>query len=142
MNATDWKLDLVDSTSLREIKTFKNTVRLNNSNEENRRTFQNVQDGRYFVRLVPFSADNKPGIESKSNEIVIGLDNQVYQTTTSSNITGYTPFPSSTSPAIRTPSVVTPSNTGTTRPQVSESPRSNIYSVSPAMMTTMSPIIR
>ena len=98
-NSTDWKLDLIDSNSERVVKTFKNTIPLNNSaKEENRRTFQNVQQGTYIVKLVPYSSNNSPGKESTSNQISIGSENIMTTITqTESPISGYTPFPSSSS---------------------------------------------
>jgi hypothetical protein len=95
-NSTDWKLDLIDTKSERVIKTFKNTIPLNNNaKEENRRTFQNVQQGTYIVKLVPYSSNNSAGKESTSNQISIGSENIMTTVTqTESPISGYTPFPS------------------------------------------------
>ena len=98
-NATDWKLDLVDSDTERVVKTFKNTVPLNtNTKEENRRTFQNVQRGQYVIKLVPYSSNNMAGKESTSDQIRIGSENIMTTVKTPrSPISGYTPFPSSSS---------------------------------------------
>lgn len=98
-NSTDWKLDLVDSDTERIVKTFKNTVPLNeNAKEENRRTFQNVQRGQYVIKLVPYSSNNMTGKESTSDQIRIGSENIMTTVQTpASPISGYTPFPSSVS---------------------------------------------
>ncbi len=135
MNTTDWKLDLIDKSSDRVVNTFKNTVRLNNSNEENRRTFQNVQEGVYIAKLIPYSSNNMPGVESTSNEIVIGVDTRRPSISPSSSpITGYTQFPSTgttTSPSPR-------SSTNTTTTIPSPRPSSNLLST--LTTTTSSPM--
>jgi hypothetical protein len=112
-NSTDWKLDLIDTKSERVIKTFKNTIPLNNNaKEENRRTFQNVEQGTYIVKLVPYSSNNSAGKESTSNQISIGSENIMTTATaaqTASPISGYTPFPSSSPSPMRASLSASPS---------------------------------
>jgi len=135
MNTADWKLDLIDKSSDRVVKTFKNTVRLNNSNEENRRTFQNVQEGVYIAKLIPYSSNNMPGTESTSNEIVIGIDTRrpSISPSSSSPITGYTPFPSTGTTTSPRP------NTNTTA-SASASPRPSSNLLSTLTTTSSSPM--
>jgi hypothetical protein len=134
--STDWKLDLVDKKSGRVLNSFKNTVQINpESREENRRTFQNVQDGVYVVKLIPYSKNNNPGVESTSNQIVMGITNVALSPAMSSSISGYTPFPSAQSPMKPAQSPMKPAQSPMTPAQSPMTPAQS--PMTPAQSPTM-----